>query len=504
MNSGDLYPATPAALKFAGSLFQWQGGTMGALQGFGLTNLGTLNVSGPVGFDNYFVNSGTIIESGAGNVGGGGAFGWINSPGAVYDIQNDNGLGLGHFSNYGLLKKSAGTGTSTVYGFANQAGSVEVDSGTLNINGAYVQGGGALTIKLGGNSAGQAGQLSINGSATLSGPLTVSLTNGFTPAVGYYRQIVAASAGLSGRFTTVNIPAGMAVTYDSMGAYMTMTNSNTVPAQIVTPHLVGDRFSFGFSTAALGVLYTVEQTTNLAFPNWTIVTNLSGYGGVCQISIPVSTNAMQFFRIVESTNVLPIGLVARYTFESNGNDLSGNSNNAVVANNILYQPGEAGLAAVFDGSSSYFDIPESPSLILTGPMTIAAWVNPANENNFVALVDKDYNYLGYTFYLAYNQVFMQISSTSSSSRLYAGNVPVNTWSHIAGVYDGSQILIYVNGVLVGQTPAGGLSNCAKDLYIGMYGSPGSGRYFPGLMDNVRIYNRALSAAEVQNLSTTGQ
>ena len=68
---------------------------------------------------------------------GGAAFN--NNPGAVYDIQNDNGIAMTTFNNYGLFKKSAGTGTSLVTGNHfndfGPGGTVEVDSGTLAFGG---------------------------------------------------------------------------------------------------------------------------------------------------------------------------------------------------------------------------------------------------------------------------------------------------------------------------------------------------------------------------------
>jgi hypothetical protein len=92
-------------------------------------------------------------------------------------------------------------------------------------------------------------------------------------------------------------------------------------------------------------------------------------------------------------------LVAYYPFHGDGQDLSGNGNNAIVTKNVVFQPGEDGLAATFDGSSSYFQVAESSSLMLTGPLTIAAWVNPGREDDLNCIVDKDYGLIGYNLYL---------------------------------------------------------------------------------------------------------
>jgi len=121
------------------------------------------------------------------------------------------------------------------------------------------------------------------------------------------------------------------------------------------------------------------------------------------------------------------------------------------------------------------------------------------------VADKDYNFAGYDLYLESGRVQMRIGGTGGTQAAVAGKVPLNVRTHVAGVYTGSQILIYVNGTQVGQTPAtGGLSNCSKDIYIGAWGIPGSGRYFQGQIDGIRLYNRALSPSEVRSLATSDQ
>ena len=72
---------------------------------------------------------------------------------------------------------------------------------------------------------------------------------------------------------------------------------------------------------------------------------------------------------------------------------------------------------------------------------------------------------------------------------------LNTWSHLAATYDGTTIRLYVNGVEAGTAAgAGALPESANPLRIG--GNAVWGEYFKGRIDEVRIYNRALSAAEI--------
>ena len=84
-------------------------------------------------------------------------------------------------------------------------------------------------------------------------------------------------------------------------------------------------------------------------------------------------------------------------------------------------------------------------------------------------------------------------------------IPLNTWTHLATTYDGANMRFYVNGVLVGTTPGTGTINAANGaLRIGGNNSAplGQGEFFKGLIDEVRIYNRALSSAEITADMTT--
>jgi len=116
-------------------MFQLAGGSLGDQTTPVITNIGTINISGPARLNNYgnIANSGMMIQSGTGTITGG--VGLINNAGAVYDIQNDNGVSLNNFNNYALIKKSAGTATSQIYSissFYNAGGTLEADSALID------------------------------------------------------------------------------------------------------------------------------------------------------------------------------------------------------------------------------------------------------------------------------------------------------------------------------------------------------------------------------------
>jgi hypothetical protein len=92
------------------------------------------------------------------------------------------------------------------------------------------------------------------------------------------------------------------------------------------------------------------------------------------------------------------------------------------------------------------------------------------------------------------------ASTTDRAARGTTKLPLNTWTHLATTYDGTNQRFYVNGILVGTTlsPAGsggGIVQSNGALRIGGNASS-TGEFFQGLIDEVRVYNRALSAAEI--------
>jgi hypothetical protein len=75
-------------------------------------------------------------------------------------------------------------------------------------------------------------------------------------------------------------------------------------------------------------------------------------------------------------------------------------------------------------------------------------------------------------------------------------LPANQWSHVAVTYNGSSMQLYVNGSAVGSptTISGTINSGSNTLWIG--GNNAAGEYFQGRIDEMRIYNRALSSSEV--------
>lgn len=201
---------------------------------------------------------------------------------------------------------------------------------------------------------------------------------------------------------------------------------------------------------------------------------------------------------------VPYGLVAAYGFnEGTGsaiNDSSGNRHTGSQIGARWASNGRFGKALKFNGSNTLVNIPDTPALRLSTGMTLEAWVKPSVTTNSW----RDVIYKG-------NDNYYLMASSPTSAVPAAGIIasdkyiesfgtkalPVGVWTHLAATYDTTTLRLYVNGILVSSMArTGTIQTSTSPVQIG--GDADYGLYFQGLIDEVRIYNRALSASEIQS------
>ena len=199
------------------------------------------------------------------------------------------------------------------------------------------------------------------------------------------------------------------------------------------------------------------------------------------------------------------GLVAAYGFnEGTGTqtfDASGNNNTGTLVGNAGWSTtGKFGGAIFFDGSNSRVNIADSLSLHLTSGMTLEAWVNPsATLTGWNTVILKEQT--GGLVYAMYgntdtNRPSGHVFVTAETNTRGTAQVAANVWTHLAATYDSSILRLYVNGVQVNSVAVGGsILPATGALRIG--GNAIWGEWFKGLIDEVRVYDHALSAAEIQ-------
>ncbi len=180
------------------------------------------------------------------------------------------------------------------------------------------------------------------------------------------------------------------------------------------------------------------------------------------------------------------------------------SNDGTV-NNVTWTTGPLGGALELDGTNGYVSVPSTPTLQLTSALTIAGWVKGdvlwgmGTDVDIIARKgDGDPN--NYQFAIKNGLATMFLDDSDSAG--LSGNTVLSSghWYHVAATWDGSEVRIYVDGVLDKDPPdlrGGTIGTDTRPLYIG---GRGTSDVLDGIVDDVRIYNRALSAAEVAALA----
>jgi Concanavalin A-like lectin/glucanases superfamily len=202
------------------------------------------------------------------------------------------------------------------------------------------------------------------------------------------------------------------------------------------------------------------------------------------------------------------GLVAAYSFNEGAGtsvaDASGNGLTGTISGATWSTQGRFGNALSFNGTNAWVTVGATALLNLTTGMTLEAWVFPtahsASWNNVI--IKERVNGEVYNLYsnidISVPTVYV-VRAAAPNAPLDArgtSQLPLNAWSHLAATYDGATLRLFVNGVQVGSRAlTGALLTSTGVLRIG--GNSIWGEFFKGQIDEIRIYNRALTPAEIQ-------
>ncbi len=208
--------------------------------------------------------------------------------------------------------------------------------------------------------------------------------------------------------------------------------------------------------------------------------------------------------IVSNSGPSTVGLVAAFGFDENQGavaaDSTANANHGSISGATWTSSGRFGSALVFDGSDDLVTVNDANTLDLTNALTLEAWVYPTTLSGWrTALLKERPGGLAYALY-AHDDLPRPAGyvNVAGIDRAAPGTtaLPLNTWSHIATTYDGAMLRLFVNAVQVGATAVtGGVAVSANQLSIG--GNTVWGEYFAGRLDEIRIYNRALTQTEIE-------
>jgi len=197
-----------------------------------------------------------------------------------------------------------------------------------------------------------------------------------------------------------------------------------------------------------------------------------------------------------------VGVVGEWTFNSDTLvDSSGHGNHGTnVGGN--FGPGIVRDAFVVDGTGQYADFGNAPSLNPANAITLSAWCSPvASASSNDSIIDKGYtSHTGphYQYHWGIGPDFFQfwLALDGQAHPLFAGSWSVGQWYFVVGTYDGETMKLYVNGAIVAELAASGvLTDYGKNMRIGAFSNDLSTSN--AAIDEVRIFDRALSADEVE-------
>lgn len=213
---------------------------------------------------------------------------------------------------------------------------------------------------------------------------------------------------------------------------------------------------------------------------------------------------------------LTTSLVAYYPFSGNADDATANHNNGAVSNATLTTDrfGNADSAYYFNGTNAYIQVPFQTYLDRnqTQGYTVAFWFRFDNNPGYVDILDKSH---GWSDYTSKNWVIQITPADGSGTRTFGfggGNgsdwlgsadtpIPLDAqWHHAAGTLLGQTFQFYVDGVLKSTaTFEGTVVDTVGDLFIGRHYDI-LDRYYQGDIDEIRLYQRALSGDEIAQLA----
>lgn len=261
-------------------------------------------------------------------------------------------------------------------------------------------------------------------------------------------------------------------------------------------------------TASYAGTVTTDSSVAVALGNLPAGVGDRAFDGVLD-EVAIFNKALTPAEIYELYTLAGDGLIAnwklRETSGTTASDSSPQQNHGTYINGVLLgaagpYPGAGSKAANFDGTNDYVSIPNENLYDLTGPMTVAAWIKVDQFHVAEqAIVTKGNNAWRLQRAGSTNRLNFRCERLSPNSLDSAVDINDGLWHHVAGVYTGSQLQIYIDGILNNSVNATGtIQTNNREVQIAR-NSQGAARPFDGSIHDVRIYDRALTPAEIAEL-----
>jgi hypothetical protein len=349
--------------------------------------------------------------------------------------------------------------------------------------------------------------------ATLTATPSISGLNAGT----YTATITVSAAGAGGSPATIPVtltvdpPAPPALAVSPATLAFSATQGQANPAAKTISVTNGGSGTLDVSVSDDAAWLAVTPATATAPATLTATPNITGLAaGTYTATVTITattagaTGSPKTVAVTLNVAAAASNLVGAWGFDepsgTTAADASGRGNAGTISG-ATRATGKSGGALSFDGVNDWVTIPDANVLDLTTGMTIEAWINPvAVGSGWRTVVFKEQPAsLIYALYAGDGTGRPATDVFTNADRGVSGSAttPLNAWTHLASTYDGTTLRLYVNGVQAAtRAVTGAIKVSTGVLRIGGNGT-WNDEWFSGLIDEVRLYNRALTAAEIQ-------
>lgn len=273
-------------------------------------------------------------------------------------------------------------------------------------------------------------------------------------------------------------------------------------------------------TLTSGSLYSGDPWSRANPADLLVENQLVYVGDVLKLELPTASSSGDLVGVTLTVSLKeivpeptcapsPAGLVSWWPAEGNAFDIQ-DANHGTLQNGATFGDGKVGEAFSLDGVDDYVSVPNSYSLQFTDALTIEGWVKPntlLDPWGLKTILTK-WNYpdpgYSWTFGIASwsGQLYFEASANGSLptfAEFSDGAVQVSVWNHVAVVFNSGAVDFYINGVQNSKSvPATSLYVSYNPVHVGVRRQPNGNFYlFNGLIDELAVYSRALTQAEIQ-------
>jgi hypothetical protein len=351
------------------------------------------------------------------------------------------------------------------------------------------------------------------GSVTFSSAANATTTASFSQSGTYVLRLSASDGQLSAQdevAITVQAPAPNQAPTVAAGTDQTYQQGSTAP-------LAGTVTDDGPASSVTSTWSKVSGPGSVAFVNANANSTQASFSapGVYVLRLTASDGSLTAFDEVTITITAPPtadpSLLGDWRMDAiaggTTSDSSGAGRTATVVGAPSLTTGVYGQALSFN-KSNYLLVDNAPALNPSNQITIAAWIKPTTSGTqYVVRKGRQDSTDGYELSLSSDgKVFVRFNQASSGDAFRVNSTskyPTNgsTWLHVAATYDGSTIKLYVNGVLQGSKNAT-FQIASNSLPLAIGAQDDGYRGFAGAIDGVKLFNRALTAAEIVALKAS--